>query len=189
MQTSRKSLSRNGTLGSRPQAKGALFARSTSHWCSRSTLRIVSLQFHHSSASAFHLNCLLICSDVMSLRSSLVELCWGGGLVKVEVAPEDLVGTLAAEHDLEAHGLNPSCQQIHRHCCSDLLPTFDQPRSSLPQRSLPDLFYPLHGTMNGHTCTESCPDGASQARQEASWKPHRQDARDILQKPVFLTCS
>ena len=44
MHVSRNSLSRNGTRGSRPQAKGALFARNTSHWCNRSTFRTVSLQ-------------------------------------------------------------------------------------------------------------------------------------------------
>ena len=43
MDTSRKRLSRKGTRGSRPNANGALFARITSHWCSRSILRSVSL--------------------------------------------------------------------------------------------------------------------------------------------------
>ncbi len=44
MVASRKALSRKGTLGSSPQAKGALLALKTSHWCSRSVFRTVSLQ-------------------------------------------------------------------------------------------------------------------------------------------------
>jgi len=43
MDTSRKALSRKGTRGSRPHANGALFARSTSNWCSRSSSATVSL--------------------------------------------------------------------------------------------------------------------------------------------------
>ena len=44
METSRKALSRKGTRGSRPKAKGALLARMTSYWCNRLIRRTVSLQ-------------------------------------------------------------------------------------------------------------------------------------------------
>ncbi len=43
MTRSRKALSRKGTRVSTPHANGALFARSTSHWCSRFSSRTVSL--------------------------------------------------------------------------------------------------------------------------------------------------
>lgn len=44
MTRSRNALSRNGTRVSTPQAKGALLARSTSHWWSRFSSRTVSLE-------------------------------------------------------------------------------------------------------------------------------------------------
>ena len=43
MEVSRKALSRKGTLGSMPKAKGDLLALATSHRCSRSTFLTVSL--------------------------------------------------------------------------------------------------------------------------------------------------
>ena len=45
--------------------------------------------------------------------SLLAELLSVGGLVEVEVAAEDLVSALTAEHHLAAGGFDPSCQQEH----------------------------------------------------------------------------
>ena len=42
-----------------------------------------------------------------------VEVLGGRRLVEVEVAAEDLVGTLATEHHLDTHGLDDAGQQIH----------------------------------------------------------------------------
>ncbi len=43
MEVCRKALSRKGTLGSMPKAKGALLALATSHTCNLSTFLMVSL--------------------------------------------------------------------------------------------------------------------------------------------------
>mgnify|MGYP000517877749 CR=1 FL=1 len=43
-----------------------------------------------------------------------VEGAGVGRLVEVEVTPEHLVGTFAAEHHLDAHALDDPRQQVHR---------------------------------------------------------------------------
>ena len=42
-----------------------------------------------------------------------MESLRGGSFVEIEVTTEDLVGTLAREHHLDAHALDYSCQEIH----------------------------------------------------------------------------
>ena len=37
-----------------------------------------------------------------------------GGLMEIKVATEDLIGSLTAEHHLDAHRLNDTSQQVHR---------------------------------------------------------------------------
>ena len=62
MDTRTNSLSKKGTRGSRPHAKGALLARRTSHWCRRVVLRIVSL----------HVACVLWRLVQLSRRSCML---------------------------------------------------------------------------------------------------------------------
>ena len=46
--------------------------------------------------------------------SLLVEVAWRWSFVEVEVAAEDFICTLTAEHHLYAHGLDDSSEEVHR---------------------------------------------------------------------------
>lgn len=57
MEVCRKALSRKGTLGSMPKAKGALLALATSHTCNLSTFLMVSLhaaKYCHITGASLH---------------------------------------------------------------------------------------------------------------------------------------
>ena len=43
-----------------------------------------------------------------------VKSLWCGGFVEVEITTENLIGTFATKHHLDAHRLDDTCQQVHR---------------------------------------------------------------------------